>query len=223
MNLFGSDPAINCAAVRQQLSEVLDGEQSASSREVESHVLLCGACTEWREQAHVLARATRIGLTAQVPDLSHSIAMKLNALNVELNSNRRLSPLPMLRVALTIVSCGLIIGAFGAMLHAPDTFAAGHLPRELAGFEVALGLGFLLAARRPEHGTGVALVGCAVALMMVLTALADVASGTTTSGIEAHHLLDLVGALLAVAVARLASQRDFDTLRLTMGAAAVTR
>jgi predicted anti-sigma-YlaC factor YlaD len=210
-----------CVLTREELSARLDGEWSAGSASLDDHLTGCPNCRAWQLQLHELARTTRLRSSEQVPDLSRSISLQLAALNIESDNRRRLSPLPMLRVALAAISCGLIVAAFSNMLHAPDAIGTGHLPRELGGFEFALGLGFLLAAWRPRHATGIALVGSVVAVLLVVTALHDVLAGTTTSGIESHHLLDLVGAMVATVVARLANRGEFTTLRSGMSALGV--
>jgi predicted anti-sigma-YlaC factor YlaD len=210
-----------CVSAREELSARLDGEWSAGSASVDDHLTGCTSCRTWQRQLYEVARSTRLTSSEQVPDISRSISLQLAALNIESSNRRRLSPLPMLRVALAAISCGLIVAALSNMLHTPDAIGAGHLPRELGGFEFALGLGFLLAAWRPRHATGIAVVGSVVAVLLVVTALNDVLAGTTTSGIESHHLLDLAGAMVAAAVARLANRDEFTTLRSGMSALGV--
>jgi predicted anti-sigma-YlaC factor YlaD len=221
MELVQGEPGNLCTVSREQLSARLDGEWAGPTTAADAHVQFCSSCSAWSQEAHVLARATRLGTTTDVPDLSREIALSLSSLNIEVNGRRRTSPLPMLRVALAVVSVAVMIGALASIMHTPDAFGAGHLPRELGGFEFALGFGFLLTAARPRHATGIATIGSVAAVMMVGTAVADVVSGVTTSGFEAHHVLDLAGAALAVGVARLANHREFDTLKRTMGVATV--
>ncbi len=67
-------------------------------------------------------------------------------------------------------------------------------PRPALSFEVALAVGFALAAWRPSRfGAGLAAVTAAVALMTLASSFGDVASGRTGLAVEAAHLPLLVG------------------------------
>jgi predicted anti-sigma-YlaC factor YlaD len=221
----------DCEQIRQRLSDEVDGEWHSTTNmqdseadpnaELQAHLAGCSGCRDWQQLLFSTTRHFRVHETASVPDLSGLITAKLVTLHRKSAETQRASPFAMLRLALGTISIGLIVGALTNLAHAPDSFGSGHLPRELGGFELALGVGFLFAALRPRHAPGVAIVGAVVGSLLGLTALWDVLAGNTTSGIEAHHPLDLAGAAAAVAVARLgagtASTQEFGTLRTPMG------
>ena len=71
--------------------------------------------------------------------------------------------------------------------------------RELGSWDVALGIGLLYAAWRPERAHGLLPFAAALAGALLVTAGFDVAAGREALLSESHHLLELLGvALLAV-------------------------
>ncbi len=220
----------DCDQVREHLSAALDGEWHTSediTTALRTHLDGCAGCRNWQQLLVVTTRKVRVHEAGTVPDLSSVIINRLIESQRQATHMRRASPLPMLRLALGTISIGLIVGALTNLVHTADSFSSGHLPRELGGFELALGVGFLFAALRPRHAPGIAIVGAIVGSLLGLTTLWDVLAGTTTSGIEAHHLLDIAGAAVSVAVARLstgmANPQEFGTLRASMGTATSAR
>jgi predicted anti-sigma-YlaC factor YlaD len=70
---------------------------------------------------------------------------------------------------------------------------SGHLTREVGSFDLALAVGFLYAAWRPNRAYGMLpIVGALVACLAITTAV-DLTDGRAGAGAEAAHLLDLVG------------------------------
>ncbi|HEY5014390.1 MAG TPA: hypothetical protein VIK61_17030, partial [Acidimicrobiia bacterium] len=87
------------------------------------------------------------------------------------------------------------------LLYGRDHTAPVHVAHETGAFAMALAVGFVVAAWRPDRARGMqALVGAAVALLVVTAAL-DLLHGRTDMGDEAPHLLAIAGWLLLVRVA----------------------
>jgi predicted anti-sigma-YlaC factor YlaD len=188
-----------CAIVRPLISAQMDSEV-LDPREVEavnSHLSSCQVCTAWMDTVSAQRRAQRISAVT-VPDLTQPIVHALMDRFDDRALGTRTTPVPMIRVALAVVAGAMIAGATGTML-----MANAHAPRELGGFELALGCGLLLAAWRPRHASTMSVVGCVAAAVLVLTAIGDTAGGATSGGLEANHFLDILGAFLIVALTRL--------------------
>ncbi len=82
------------------------------------------------------------------------------------------------------------------LLFGHDRSAPLHVAHEMGSFEVAIAVGFLVAAYRPARAAGmVSLVGAAATLLVVTAAL-DLAANRTDLSDEAPHLIVVVGWLL---------------------------
>jgi hypothetical protein len=113
----------------------------------------------------------------------------------------RPSRLTLARLALVLVAVGQIVIAVPALFYGRDHTAPMHVAHELGSFDLALAVGFLIAAWRPERARGMSPLVGAVALLLAVTALSDLIGGRTSLGDEAPHLLAVVAWLLLVYVA----------------------
>jgi predicted anti-sigma-YlaC factor YlaD len=95
-----------------------------------------------------------------------------------------------------------IVLAAPALLLGEDAGATVHIARELGAFDVALAVGLLVAAWQPARAWGLFPVVASLGLVMVGTAVLDVAGGSAGSVSEAHHVLDLAGVVCLWVVAR---------------------
>ena len=88
-----------------------------------------------------------------------------------------------------------LVGVVQLVLAAPALLAVGalatHVTREVGIFEVALGIGFLVAARRPARAGGLLPVAAVVAGLITLTSMGDLLAGSTTLLRETSHLLEI--------------------------------
>jgi hypothetical protein len=81
--------------------------------------------------------------------------------------------------------------------------ATSHVARHLGSFDVAIAAGLLYAAWRPQRALALIPVAVVLAGCVIVTATFDLTDGSTSSGLEAHHLVDLVGfALLWIVAGR---------------------
>jgi predicted anti-sigma-YlaC factor YlaD len=193
---------VNCEAAREAISAMLDGEPPTVARlnsperaraQLESHLSTCAACRAWRERAHEVTRRTRLAAARPVPSPDPSLLAAMRAID-------RRDPwwrtLMLTRVALVLVALAQLTLALPELLAGSYREAPIHVAHEMGALDVALGVGFLVAAWRPLRAQGMrAIVGCA-ALLLALTAVVDLLAGRTDLGDETPHLLVLAGWLL---------------------------
>jgi predicted anti-sigma-YlaC factor YlaD len=77
-----------------------------------------------------------------------------------------------------------------------------HASHELGAFELALTVGFVLAAFRPSLAKGMLPPAAVVSVTLIVLAFVDSALGYTTMSAEAPHLITLLGAFLLYALIR---------------------
>ena len=99
------------------------------------------------------------------------------------------------------------------LLSGHDHTAPEHIAHEIGAFAMALAVGFVVAAWKPDRARGMhALVG-AVAALLVVTSTVDLLHGRTDLGDEAPHLLAVAGWLLLVYLARATPSTSLDPSR----------
>lgn len=194
-----------CEPYRDALSAMLDGEATPlPEAEVQAHVEACAACTAFLSASQGLARRVRVAPAEPVPDLTASILAAVSTPDVA----RARSRFEQLRALLVVV------GVTQLVLATPVLFATGgapaHVAREVGIFELALGIGFLVAARRPSRAGGLLPVAAVVAALVTITSIGDVVAGTTSWLQEAAHVLELVGTGLLWALDRRQGRARLD-------------
>ena len=182
--------ATTCQPYRDALSARADGEVVPLGTDVEAHLDDCTACTAFAAAVDDLSRRTRVAPAEPVPDLTASILAAVDTPDVARVRGR----VEQLRGLLALV------GVVQLLLAVPALVAVGgltaHVAREVGIFEVALGIGFLLVARRPARAGGLLPVAAVVAALVTLTSVGDLLGGATTWLQETPHLLELVGTTL---------------------------
>ena len=83
--------------------------------------------------------------------------------------------------------------AVPALLHGADEGAPLHVAHEVGSLDVALAVGFFAAAHRPSRARGMLPLAGAAAILLTVTAGADLASGDTAPLHELPHGVDVVG------------------------------
>ena len=154
---------MNCETAHEAISAVLDGEQPAVDRRVlDSHLALCAACRAWREDAHEVTRRARLAAARPVPAPNESLLAAV-AGAVERRPPGGCSSA--LRGALLFVALGVIVVNLPDLVSGSYRGAPIHVAHEVGALDVALAVGFLVAAWRPARAQGMrALVGCAALL-----------------------------------------------------------
>ncbi|HEX4492660.1 MAG TPA: zf-HC2 domain-containing protein [Acidimicrobiia bacterium] len=185
---------MRCEQVREAISARLDGEvEGVAPAALAEHLDGCAECRLWQERAHEVTRTTRLGL-ARPP------ALRPDALVAGVLAHsrppRRPTPFTWARLGLVLVGSAQAVVALPLLVAGRDHGSPEHVAHEMGAFAMALAVGFVLAAWKPERARGMhALVGAA-AVLLVVTAALDLAHGRTDLGDEAPHLLAVAGWLL---------------------------
>lgn len=193
---------MNCESACEAISGLLDGEPTGLERSsLDEHLAGCAACRRWREEAHEVTRRVRLAsaLPMPVPDPSLIAAAK----SVD-HRRRWWRSLVFARSALVMVAVGQLLITLPPLLFGSDHDAPIHVAHEMGAFDMALAVGFLVAAWQPARAYGMrTLVGCA-ALLLVATAVIDLLAGRTSLSDEVPHLLAVVGWLFLWRISALA-------------------
>lgn len=185
---------MDCVGAREAISALLDGEPAGVDRALlEEHLAGCVACRAWRDGAHELSRRARLSAAREVPVPSP----RLIAAAVEIwEGSRPRIGVGVTRASLVVVAVAQAAFALPDLIFGSDHGAPVHVAHETGSFDLALAVGFLVAASRPARAQGMrVLVGC-LALLLVGTAVLDLLVGRTTPLDEAPHLLAVAGWLL---------------------------
>lgn len=185
---------MDCEPARIAISALLDSEDGCVERgALEEHLAGCASCRRWREQAHEVTRRFRL-LPADVPTPKQTLLAA--AAQQAALGRRRLDTTTLTRIALVLVALAQIAVAVPALLLGSDHDAPIHVAHEMGAFDLALAVGFLVAAARPSRSHGMTAIVGAAALVLILTACVDLAAARTSPAEEAPHLLAVMGWLL---------------------------
>ena len=185
---------MNCDTAREAISASIDGEPpGVDAAALEQHLNGCRACQAWRDRAHELTRTVRLQPARSAPGPSD----RLLALAAD-QSHLRWWPgsLTVARLGLVVVAAAQLAICVPVLLFGHDRSAPVHVAHEMGSFEVAVAIGFLVAARRPGRAMGMLSLMGAAAALLVLTATLDLVAGRTGLSDEAPHLLVVAGWLL---------------------------
>jgi len=191
------DRRMDCTHARTAISARLDGEDQSSSAAsaLDAHLRTCADCSAFLASASSLHRRLRVRPAEPVPDLSASIVAA-----IEPADDGRVAGL---RAGLAAVAVVQILIALPALILGDDAGLPAHTARHLGSFAVALGIGFLVAAWRPERVAGVLPLTAALVLCLLLTSGIDVASARAGALSElGGHATELVGLGLLWLLAR---------------------
>jgi predicted anti-sigma-YlaC factor YlaD len=191
---------MDCESAREAISASLDGELGAEeARFLEGHLRVCAECRRWREDAYELTRRVRLSVVTDAPAPDPGLGAAATAARYERPQPRAVL---LARVGLVLLALGQIAITIPALVFGTDHDAPIHVAHEMGSFDLAIAVGFLVAAWRPQRAKGMhVLVGVAAVLLFV-TALIDLAAGRTTPLDEAPHLLTVAGWLLLELLAR---------------------
>lgn len=183
-----------CQQTREVWSARLDGEAGALEWSVASrHLDACTACAAWCDAAGDLARRSRVRAADPVPDLVPDILARVHP--------TRPGRGDWVRNLLAVVGLTQLLLALPALVFADASSAPVHTARHLGAMTVALGLGFVYCAWRPERAYGMVPVAAAMAVTLVVTALLDVVRGDAPALGETTHVLEMAGFALVWALA----------------------
>jgi predicted anti-sigma-YlaC factor YlaD len=178
---------------------MLDGEDpGADTAEVERHLAGCAECRAWRDTAHEVTRRVRLAAVPPVPRRVREAAAAARASADRRHGWRRWKSrqVVLLRTGLAAVAAGQAAITVPYLLFGADRMAPVHIAHEMGSLDAALAVGFAAAAWRPGRALGMRMLVGAAAVLLAVTALADLAAGRTTVADEAPHLLPVAGWLM---------------------------
>lgn len=204
---------MDCEQMRAAISGDLDGEELPVAREVlEQHLAACAGCRDYQAAAVVLNRQVRVSPAPVVPDLTHQI---LAAIDAEAHEPARAQGLRLGVAVLGLLQLGLSIPA---LILGSDAGLPVHQARHLGSFGVALAVGLLVAAWRPERISGLLPLAAVLVLCLVGSAIVDTSTGAVAWTAEFPHVVEVLGLLGLWLLDRLPHEPEPDPeykLRLT--------
>jgi len=187
---------MTCSDIRTALSARIDDEALAGFEHdrVDDHLARCASCRQWL--VVVTAATSRVRAdAASLPE--HDLTASVVATADRTTARRPLAPAST-RLALATVAVLQVVVALPVVVGVDGHHS--HATHEAASWNLALAVGFLVAALRPARAWGMLpLVGAAVVCMLGSAAL-DAAAGHASVGAEAPHLLSLAGLALTAAM-----------------------
>jgi predicted anti-sigma-YlaC factor YlaD len=190
---------VNCETAREAISALLDDEVArVHSRALDDHLVTCAECRRWQALAHEVTRNARLEPARSLPRRSDLLVAAVLARS---RPPKRPTSLTWARVGLVAVAVAQAAITVPVLLYGRDHAAPVHVAHEEGAFAMALAIGLLVAAWRPDRARGMRTVVGAAAALLVVTAVLDLLGGRTGLGDEAPHLLAVVGWLLLVYVA----------------------
>jgi len=187
-----------CDAVRLDLSARLDGEATDLPVDrLDAHVAGCDGCRVWLAEAERVTRLARVRAVG-VPDLTGRILAAV-ADDRQVRRAVRTGNRQVLRIAVAIAA------AVQLLLAVPVLLGVGvdpHASREMASFDIAMAVGFALAAWKPDRARAFVPVAFVLAACLAATSFLDLAGGATHLAHEVGHAAALVQAGLLWALGR---------------------
>jgi predicted anti-sigma-YlaC factor YlaD len=187
---------LSCEQYREAVSAQIDGEDTGVSGDVlGAHLRACRPCRDFATSLHRLDDVLPAA-DLTVPERSADILAAVR------RDRAARSPSA---VAGRVARAGLAVLAVAQMATALFELTAGtgaHSLRDLGAFQLALAVGFLVAAVRPTTAPGLLPTAAALALCLLAVVGLDIAAGQTTSAGEATHTTELLGVALVWLIAR---------------------
>jgi predicted anti-sigma-YlaC factor YlaD len=196
--------------VRAELSARLDGEQStALALPVAEHLTGCAACQQWQQAAEKVTVRVRQAPGRAAPDRTEQLLAAVIADQAPRRRPRRVRRIRLeARTGLAAVALAQFMLIIPALVFG---HAGGGTPvqasHELGSFNLALAVGFAVAAVRPALARGMLPLAGVAAAALAVFAFTDSAMGYTTPIAETPHLITLAGAVLLFVLARV-GRRD---------------
>jgi predicted anti-sigma-YlaC factor YlaD len=156
---------------------------------VDHHLATCAACRGWEASLLRAVPSLRVGPAEPVPDLSGAILADAAAAE---HHRRAATPTGPPRVALVLIAAIQLAWSLPGLL-GEEHGASVHVAREQGAWELALAVGLLLVALRPERAQGLLPVVAVLATTLLVSTGVDVVNGHTTVLAESSHLLPVAG------------------------------
>jgi predicted anti-sigma-YlaC factor YlaD len=194
---------MDCDACRLDVSARLDGEPTAATAdELDAHLRSCQRCRALAEGAAELA--PRLAPLAASAAPSRSVELLTAMAEARRTAGRRLDAVRLALLVVAGIQLGLALPGllFGDAVAGMAAHHVGHVTRHLGAWDVALAVGFVVAAVQPVRALGLLPMAVALAACMAVAAVLDVVGGSATLFGESMHALQLTGLALLWALSR---------------------
>jgi predicted anti-sigma-YlaC factor YlaD len=190
---------VDCSTCREALSARLDGEAGpVPATETDAHLAQCTSCSRWQLRAQALTRRIRVRPAEPAPDLVEA------ALAAAPPHHTALTPrLGLAAVALLQLWLALAQSFAGVTSHAGHGGGgiSGHLFNEGAAWNLALGIGLLVAAVDGHRAAGLLPTLGGFVVVLLAFSVHDLLDGTATTARVVSHLPLVAGLALLLLVA----------------------
>ncbi len=179
---------MSCFEVRASVSARLDGEDlTVPEQVVTDHLAVCTKCRLWAADVTELHRGLRVQSAPVEPDRTEAIIAALPIRRPVHDERVRLLRLMTCAIAMVqlVASVPLLFGN-GYEMH-------GHLARHVGAFSVALAVGLLTVAWRPERARGTLPILAVLVVGLVWSCLGDLFAGHPLPGSAIAHGADVAG------------------------------
>ncbi|MFD4366990.1 zf-HC2 domain-containing protein [Rhodococcus sp. NPDC058521] len=208
---------MDCSLAREALSARIDGEREpVPSARTDEHLDSCAQCRAWYASTTALTRELRVGSAVRTPDLTSDI---LDAVGVPVPRTRPQRALRWVtrdhpwRAALAVIALaqiGLGVAQVAGIGHDHSSDAmdmgssamTGHLFNESTAWNIAVGVGFLIAACRPAATAGLMPMLATFTVLLAAFVITDSIAGQVTVERVASHAAIAIGVLVCVMVRR---------------------
>ncbi len=175
---------MDCWIARETMSADLDGEATIEEGSaLRIHLTECDLCRTYEADLIQIHRSVRVRAVESVPNMVPSVL-----------ANAR--PPRVGRGGWIRYSLGLV-AATNLALGLPDFLlrpvADGHDSRHLGAFTIAVSMGLLFAAIRPQRAYGLLPFAAALGFTMLIGAAVDTVQGGQSLLAERAHILDVAG------------------------------
>jgi predicted anti-sigma-YlaC factor YlaD len=182
-----------CADVRVSMSAALDGEMPSLPPDVvEHHLRGCGECRRWSEAVAGLHRSLRVQPAEDEPDRTDAILAALPRRRPL--ADDRVQTLRLVSLAVALVQLVASI----PLLFPSDTMPGmpgmdGHLERHLGISALAMAVGLLVVAWRPERARAMLPILAVLVVGLAWACLGDIWAGRPVPGNLLAHGADVAG------------------------------
>lgn len=180
---------MTCSRIQTAISADLDGEGLPVPREeLAQHLGGCPACRAFQASAQALQRRTRVQAAPDVPDLTGRVLAA-----VRVDPPQPASATQGLRLGVAVLGLLQLGLSMPALLLGTDAGLPVHTARHLGSFGVALAVGLLVAAWRPERIAGLLPLATALVVCLLASSILDMTTGHASTGGEVSHAVEVLG------------------------------